>query len=173
MNLETYQRSLHHLFIHCKPESDDPQYVQAIARSSNLAVVRDIVCFWRAYSIERSCILTATWLKGLGRFETEIERFITTEIFSPNGDNSKLQFLHYMETDDDPLVSALAKFEIALDEIRFDSCQMRILEWPCEPKPILSAILNGSDILESEISKRYRVTISSALPDGFVCEPMK
>ena len=172
MNLETYQRSLHRLVTHGKPEIDDPQYVQALAGSSSLAVVREIVCFWRAYSLERSCILTTTWLKGQGRFESEVERFLTTETFSPYADESRVQFLRYLVTDNDPLVAALAEFEIALDEVRFDSCEMRILEWPCDPKPILSAILNDNDIIDPVISKRYRVTISSALPDGFVCESM-
>jgi hypothetical protein len=173
VNLETYQRSLHRLVIYGEPGVDDPPYVQALAGSSSLAVVRETVCFWRAHSLERTCILTATWLKGLGRFETEIERFVATEIFSPYADEAKLQFLRFLVTDNDPLVSALAKFEIALEEIRSDSCETMILEWPCDPKPILSAILHDSDIPEPVTSRRYRVTISNAIPDGFVCEPME
>jgi hypothetical protein len=170
MDLETYQRSLHQLIVRGEPLENDPTYVQALAGSSRLAVVREIVCFWRAHGLERYCILTATWLKRMGRFESDIEKFVAEEQYSPFIEETGQQFLSYLSCDDDLVVAALAKFEIALHETRIDFCEERIIDWPCDPEPILSCILQENDILEPLIYSHYRVTVSRALPGGFICE---
>ena len=173
MDLETYQLSLYRLVVYGKPASDDPPYVQALAGSSRLAVVREVVHFWRAHGLERFCILTVIWLKYLRRFEADIERFVATEKFSPFIEEAGQQFLQYLANDDDPIVQSLAKFEIALHETRIDPSEKRIVEWPCDPRPILAVILKENNFIDPKNTSRYRVTISRALPGGFVCEPIE
>ncbi|HYN79801.1 MAG TPA: hypothetical protein VES73_18625, partial [Lamprocystis sp. (in: g-proteobacteria)] len=125
-----------------------------------------------AHGLERFCILSATWLKRLGRFEAEVQRFVATADFSPFIEEAGTQFLRYLADDGTPLVAALARFELALHETRVDLDAQRVIEWPCDPRPVLAVILGGDDVLDEVVPGRYRVTVSRALPDGYVCEPI-
>lgn len=170
MDLETYQRSLHRLIVQGEPTTDDPAYLQALAGTSRLFVVREIIHFWRAHGLERYCILTATWLKRLGRFESDIERFVSEENYSPFIEETGQLFLRYLAHDDDPAVAALAKFEIALHETRVDLREERIIDCFCDIESILSSILQENDRPGPMIPGHYRVTVNRALPGGFMCE---
>lgn len=170
MDLETYQRSLYRLVVYGKPLPDDPSYTQELVGSSRLEVVQDVIYFWRAYGLENFCFLTATWLKRLGRFEADIKNFVTTGGFSPFVEESGIQFLHYMANDRDPIVAALANLELALHETRLDLSEERIVEWPCEPEPILSAILDKSESIKPLDHRRYRVRVSRSFPGSLISE---
>lgn len=170
MDLETYQRSLYRLIVCDELLSDAPVYTQGLAGSSRLALVKEVVYFWRSYGLERFCIITAGWLKRLGRFETDVQHFVALEEFSPFIEEAGLQFLQYIKRDSDPVVAALASLEIALHETRVDLNEERIVDWPCDPKPILSTILNNNENDLLLVPGHYRVRVSRALPGGFVSE---
>ncbi|WP_038025865.1 hypothetical protein [Synechococcus sp. PCC 7336] len=153
-----------------EPLPDDPPYVRGLASSARLAVVREVVYFWRSYGIEKFCILTARWLKRLKRFEADIQRYVAAERLSPFVEEAGLQFLHYVAGDSDAVVAALARFELALHETRLDLHEERIVEWPCDPQPILSAILDETEITMPLVSRRHRVRVSRSLPGGFMSE---
>lgn len=173
MNLESYQRGLQQLIRQGKANPGDAAYLRGIEGTSRLAIVREIVCFWRAHGLERFCILTGGLLKGMGRFEQDIERFVSAEQFSPFIEEAGLQFLHFMATDHDLAVAALAKTEIALHATRADSHEEQEIEWPCNPEPILSAILNQNDLRpELFLANPYRLRVGRALPGGYACEPV-
>lgn len=136
MNLESYQRGLQQLITRGKSDLDDSTYIQDLVDTSRLAVVREIVYFWRTHTLEQFCTITSELLKRMGRFDNDIERFVYSEKFSPYIEEAGLQFLRFMATDGNPIVAALANTELALHSTRTDSNKEIIVEWPCNPEPI-------------------------------------
>ena len=171
MDLQSYQRSLHRLVIGAGSVADDPAYVQQLAGSQRLEVVREVTVFWRAHALERYCVLSAAWLKRQGRFESEIRRFIATGEFSPDIALAGQQFLRQLANDGDAIVQALARFEIALHETRHDPAESRTVDWPCDPRPVLAEILEGQAVAPGE-PRPHRVTVSRGLAGGYGCEPL-
>lgn len=176
MNLETYQRGLQRLVTQGQAAPEDAAYLQQLAGCTQLAVVREIVYFWRAHGLERFCILSASLLKSLGRFENAIERFVSTEKFSPFIEEASQQFLQFLTKDQNSIVAALAKTEIALHETRTNILTEIVVEWPCNPEPILLAIVNATLVNQLDINQElfapesYRLRISRALANGYACE---
>jgi hypothetical protein len=171
MNLETYQRGLQRLITHGYSTSDDSAYLQGLVGTSRLAVAKEVVCFWRAYELERFCILTAGLLKSMGRFENDIERFISTEKFSPFIEEAGLQFLRFMASDNDLTVAALAQTEIAFHDTRTNIDEEKAVDWPCNPEPVLLAIINRNDISPEMFAiSHYRLRVCRALLGGYICE---
>lgn len=172
MDLQTYQRSLRRLVIGAAAEPDDPAYAQSLTGSTGLAVVREVIGFWRAHALERYCVLSTAWLKRQGGFDATIQRFIAGGEFSPDVAEAGQQFLRHLSGDPDPVVQALARFEIALHETRYDPGECRRVDWPCDPGPVLAAILDNGRIETTGEPIPHRVTISRALPGGYACEPL-
>lgn len=172
MDLPSYQRSLRRLVIGESARADDPPYARGLAGSTGLAVVREVIGFWRAHALERYCVLSASWLKRQGRFEAEIGRFIASGEFSPDVAEAGQQFLRQLSHDSDPLVQALARFEIALHETRADPGECRSMDWPCDPGPILASILDGHAPAVPDEPMAHRVTVSRALPGGYASTPL-
>lgn len=171
MNLEAYQRGLQRLITHSKSTPDDSTYLQGLVDTSRLAVVKEVVCFWRAYELERFCILTTRFLKCMGRFDYDIERFVSSENFSQFIEEAGLQFLRFMATDNDLTVAALAKTEMALHETLTNIHEEKVVDWPCNPEPILLAIINQNDISSEMLTlSHYRLRVCRALPGGYICE---
>lgn len=171
MDLQTYQRSLRRLVTGAAPAEDDPPYARALAGSTGLAVVREVIEFWRAHGLERFCVLSASWLKRRGQFDAAIRRFVAAGEFSPDIAEAGRQFLQSLCHDDDALVRALARFELALHETRLDPDQSRTMDWPCDPGPVLAEILEGEVAAAGE-PVPHRVTVSRSLPGCYACEPL-
>lgn len=170
MDLQSYQRSLRRLVTGAAAAADDPPYAKSLAGSNGLAVVREVIEFWRAHGLERFCVLSAGWLKRRGQFDAAVRRFVAAG-FSPDIAEAGRQFLQHLSTDDDALVRALARFELALHETRLDPDQSRSLDWPCDPRPILAEIIDGCTAAACEPIP-HRVTVSRSLPGGYACEPI-
>lgn len=172
MDLQSYQRSLRRLVTGGPPAADDPPYVRELAGSPRLDIVREVIGFWRSHALERYCVLSAAWLKRQGRFEAEIRRFIAAGDFSPDVALAGQQFLRQLTRDADAVVQALARFEIALHETRYDPAESRCVDWPCDPRPVLDCLLGGSAPEPGGDKVPHRVTVCRALPGGYCCEPL-
>lgn len=84
MNLMTLQRTLQQLVrgSYETPPADEP-YIQTVAASAHLTMVREVVRWWRAYGVGRFCVLTATLLKRRGAFDDTFSDFVRTEPITP------------------------------------------------------------------------------------------
>jgi hypothetical protein len=172
MDLQTYQRSLRRLVTSATLADDDPPYARSLVGSNGLAVLREVIEFWRAHGIEQFCVLSAGWLKRHGGFDAAVRRFVAAGEFSPDIAEAGRQFLQHLSDDDDALVRALARFELALHETRLDPSQFRTMDWPCDPGPVLAEILDGQAAPQPE-PVPHRVTVSRSLPGGYECEPLR
>ena len=96
---------------------------------------------------------------------------MSAEKLSPFIEEAGLQFLRFIATENDLTVAAFAQTEIAFHETRTSIHEEKVVDWPCNPEPILSAIINQNDIsTEMFTISHYRLRVCRALPAGYVCE---
>jgi hypothetical protein len=171
MMLESYQRGLFQLITRGALEEETSPYLQQLVGTSRLAVVRETVHFWRAFGLERFSLLVVRYLQAIGRLDEVVEQFVNDGEFSPFLEEAGLQFLRVLTKDPDVIVAALAKTELALHHTRADPTTAVDVAWPCDPDPLLAAILR-EELATFPLPEAHphRMTVSRRLPGGYVCE---
>jgi hypothetical protein len=153
-----------------QPAHDDPAYIRAVAGSEHLAVVRDVVHWWRAFGVGRFCVLTATLLKQRGLFDDAIRAFVSNGRVSPFIEESGPAFLEAMSTHADHLVRSLARFELALLSVKQGDPREFVVEWDHDPGAVLDAVLNGLPLSGDPAGGSFRTTLSRGIPGMFRTE---
>jgi hypothetical protein len=168
MELATLQRQLLGLikFSYQVSEADDP-YIRTIAQSSHLQMVREIVLWWRAYSVERYCFFTATLLKRLDCFDDAVLAFVSTHSLSPFIEKLGPAFLDAMSDHADPLVASLAQFEHALIKVKKGDLTRYVVAFDHEPYVLLNSLLTGDPFDRAGTAGRYQAIIAHDIPDLF------
>jgi hypothetical protein len=166
--LEAYQRGLLDLI---KGRGDPPAdpYLQRVAGSAELAVVREIALWWRAFQIEAQCRLSSRLLKRLGCFETRVAAYFDGNATSPFIEVLSRGFLRSLDAHDDRLVRAVTQFEFALLEVRSGSDQVFEIDWDRHPDVVLVALDRGSELPAAEPEFLYRMRIDRESPGAIAC----
>ena len=138
MELADHQRAMRDL-LRGTAVADDP-YVRAAAASTGIEVLRDIVRTWRRYRLDRQCRLTTAMLKRRGGYDEALEHASSPYIEAAAG-----EFLDAAASCADPLVVSVAAFERAM--LRNEAAETSV-DWPCDPYPILGALLAGTELPE-------------------------
>ncbi len=159
MDLEEQQRTLLALIKKrlLEPNGID-EYLQRVAASEQLALLREIALWWRALGIERNCPLTAQLLKRLGRFELTVEGFYCRYATSPYMEEMAMQFLETASADSDALVRAVAGFELAMLRLAQGDTRSFVIEWDRDPAAALMSIRSGNPLPESDGC--HKITVS-------------
>lgn len=89
-------------------------YLGLVARSPEIAMLREIALWWRAFDLEAQCGFSARLLKRRGRFYVLVAKYFNTNATSPFAEELSLDFLSWLQGDDDPLVRTISFFERAL-----------------------------------------------------------
>src|SRR5271166_3262233 len=110
-SLPTQQRRLLKLIKGRTHDCIDDPYLSAVAHSRELAVIREIAVWWRAYQIQTCCPLTSKLLQRLDKFDRTVELFFSNTATSPFVEQLSADFLQYLLNDAHPLVPELASFE--------------------------------------------------------------
>jgi hypothetical protein len=160
MDLARQQRDLLAL-IKCGSlqESGDP-YIEKVARSPHLEVLREVVLSWRAFDVERSCRLTATLLKQRSCFDDAVRAFAATANISPFVERLRDAFLGQMIGHTDPLIAAVAQFELYLIKVKSGDRGEYAVEWPTDPRPLLMALSEGGSPEPLPVAAPHRMFIS-------------
>lgn len=148
----------------------DDEYIRLVASSPHLAMVREVVLWWRAYGIERFCLLTATLLKRRGYFEAAISDFAQNVTVSPHVEALGESFLEYIRSHPDRLVATVAEFELALTRSKKGDSTVRSVSWEYDPDSVLSALLDPESSEVSAPRGSYRTIVSCAFPNLFHIE---
>jgi hypothetical protein len=167
MDLATHQRHMANLlqFSPAGAASND-DYVQRLAGSPGLALVREIILWWRLFDLETYCALTSAMLKERGIFEEEVRAFLCQTQFSRLRDKLRAAFLADMSGHRDRLVAAVAQFELALIKVKDgDPAEYRV-DWDCDPRPVIKSLL-GRQALPELKAGPHRTLVSGNVP-GFV-----
>ncbi len=167
-DLATLQRGLLGLIkgTHHVTEADEP-YLQVVAHSDELALVREIATWWRAFSLERYCVLTVALLKRRGIFDEAVSTFIREHTISPFIETLSRAFLRALSTHADGLVATVAQFELALIQVKHGDPTHYTIEWAYEPYTVLQGLLTGASWEEARAQGRYCTMVSRDYPKLF------
>jgi hypothetical protein len=167
-HLELQQRGLLELVKGRGSPPNDP-YLQRVANSRELVMVRKIALWWRAYSLEAQCRLTSRLLKRLGCFEALVGNFFDNNATSPFIEELSLDFLRSLHMHDDRLVRAMSQFELAVLMVRAGTAEAYEIMWDRNPDLVARALDAGGALPPCEPGLRYRMQIGRDLPDMIAC----
>ena len=166
MDLAAHQRALLELIANGKT-GDHDAYIDKVATSKGLHVLRDIVASWEAYDVRRACPLTAIALSLTGRLEEAVRR-VSFEASSAYLESRALLFLNEVSLDRDALIAAVARFERALMAVRRGDPHRHVVEWDRDPTVIVNGLLEGRWLADQAQRGRYRTIVAADLPELIV-----
>jgi len=170
VDLAAHQRALLELIANGSsraPAAYRDAYVDEVAGSKGLRVLRDIVASWEAYDVRRSCPLTAIALSRSGRFEEAVRKVSFGES-STFLESRALLFLDEIAEDDDTLLAAVARFERALMRVRSGDTGRHVVEWDRDPTVIINGLLEYRWLADSAPRGSYRTVVAGDQPEPIV-----
>lgn len=166
--LAEYQKTMLDLIKGRTTSAAGHPHLSDVAHSPGLGLLREIAVWWRGFAVETNCPWTAQLLKKLGRFESSVESFYRTENVSPYVEKAGEQFLFTMSASREPLVLAMARFELALLRVRQGSPDEYLVEWDRNPEQVFQSLRSSGALPPAEADVRYRTFIARDIP-GLVC----
>lgn len=161
--LHEHQRAMRSLLSGVVATSDP--YIVAAAASTGLEVTRDTIRGWRRFRLDRHCRLTTTALRHRRRYD-EVMAALDGVPAWPYIETLAEAFYEAAARCDDSLIAVIAMFERALH--RDDDVETTVA-WPCDPYPILGALLQGEPPPDLPFAS-HRTIVSSKLPGRFRVE---
>lgn len=166
--LELRQRGLLDLIKNRSVATQD-SYLWRVAGSRELAMVRQIALWWRAFDLEAHCRLSVGLLKYLGRFHYSLAAYFDNTSVSPFAEELSVDFLAWLYADEDPLVRTVSAFERALLMARAGSSTSFEVLWDRNPELVVCALENGSEVPRAESDYVYRTVIARDLHHLVTC----
>lgn len=148
-------------------QADSSSYERELAQSPSLAVVRDIARWWRAYQLERYCLITSGLLQVQGDFEAAVADFYETTQNVPAWiEDAGDAFLRFIARRPDPVAASLAEFEAALIAARKGELMSgRVIDWNVHPYEVLRTALSQK-MANEWTPGRFQTLVSSNI-DGY------
>lgn len=141
----------------------DHPYLYQVAASPRLLLVREIAEWWRKTTLTATTPLTVALLECRGTLQEEVSRFTGAPGLDPNPRTAARAFLSRQVHHVDPLIAAVAQFEAALQAVRLDgSPDPFCIDWPCDPLPVLDALLHGREVVERPPECTVEVSVDIA-----------
>ncbi len=129
------------------PESCTDEYLQRVASSAALEVVREIVQWWCCQTVTTVAPLTSRLLARLGRLDSATAELSRRDDLTPFRRAQALQCLNVLRSDANALLAALADFEAHLLVVAASPNEASLVTaWPCNPYSALHALLHGEEL---------------------------
>jgi hypothetical protein len=172
--LELQQRGLLDLLKGRAGLPDDP-YLRRVANSRELAMMREIVLWWRSFALEANCRLTTRLLKRLGCFNAVVADYFDRNATSPFVEELSFGFLASLHDHADRLIRAMSRFEHALLTVRAGAAETHEILFDRHPDLVVVALDTGGELPPPESDCRYRMRVAAALPHMIACtrEPLQ
>jgi hypothetical protein len=165
MNLAEVQRGLSEV-VRTGATTIDDDYLREVAASDRVALLREIVVWWRSFGVQRACPLSAGLLLRQGRLDDVVVRFVADHSISPYIEDLASAFVDALRSDDDELVAAVASFEAAIIKVKRGDRGRHVVPWPTEPYAVLGALLGGGPLPDSAGDPAWTV-VAADLPRRF------
>ena len=159
MNLARQQTALLSLLKTGHAENDDV-YIQSVAISAHLRMLREIILAWRRYDIQRHCPLTATLLKKCARFEELVSSFAAAPNLSPFPDQMAEAFLCQMSEQEDPIITCIAQFELFMTRVKLGDPGEYTVNWPADPRTVIACVLQETPLSSLTLGEHFCMRIS-------------
>jgi hypothetical protein len=167
-NLEDQQRGLLNLVKRRDVTPCDP-YLEQVAASPGLAIMRETALFWREFQLQAQCRLTARLLERLGRFDALVASYFDRTATSPFVEELSREFLRSLRLHDDALIRAVSQWEYAVLEVKSGSAQAFEITWDRHPGRVFRALETGGQLPAAEPGVEYQVQVDQKLPGLVRC----
>lgn len=167
--LADYQRNLRDLIKGRSGPPSGDRHLLDVAQSPGLTAIREIAVWWRTLAVESYCPWSTRLLRHLGLFQGCVEKFYCGQNVSPYVEQAGEQFLLELSGHANPIVSALARFELALLKVRKGDAQEYTVDWDRNPDAVFGSLAAGGDLPAPE-EDRYRTYISHSIPGLVRCD---
>lgn len=173
-SLETQQRGLLDLIKGRGPSPSDDAYLAGIAQSGGLTMLREIALWWRAFQITAQCRLTSLLLKRLDCFDQSVAEYFQDHATSPFIEQLARGFLGWMGHHPNTLISAMARFELAVLNAHDEGQEAVEILWDRNPEQLFETLQRGSAIPDADPEWLYRMRVGRDVPAMVECtrEPL-
>lgn len=175
MNLKAYQLNIRQLLKgERSPNFKEGSYFQALSQSDELAIVKEIALWWRAFQMEQNCPLSSGLLKQRQEYNQAIEAFYSNNNVSPYVEAAARQFLQFLEEwSKEDIVRIMITFEKAYINVKMGSNETYTFYWNTNPYDLLHYALGGAYITENtQDMLAYKCTISKDIKGFFNVEAL-
>ena len=149
------------------PISDS--YLERVAGSPGLAMLREIAIWWRALQLEAQCRFTSRLLKRLSRFDEMVLAYFNNNPSSPFIEELSRDFLDWLKSDRESLVRAVSQFELAFIQARAGASNSVEIEWDRHPDLVILALDTGSELPAEDTQFTYQMQVGSGIPVPVSC----
>jgi hypothetical protein len=151
------------------PAGADETYIDRVRSSRGLEVVWMVASWWRRYDLERLAPLTTRALTNAHRFDDAVEHLGRDPDLPAGSGATTIHFLQRHVNDADPLIAAVAATELALTRAGAGDQTARTIAWPCDPWPVLDALLARRAPREAPYTP-FTLTVSRSVPGWLLAE---
>jgi hypothetical protein len=167
-NLEYQQRGMLNLVKRRDLPPGDP-YLQCVAASPGLAIMRETALFWRAVQLEDQCRFTARLLRRLSWFDALVASYFDSNATSPFVEELSRDFLRSLQLHDDALVRAMSQFEYAVLEVKSGSTETFEIIWDRHPDLAFQALETGEELPPAEERNVYTMQVGQKFTGLIAC----
>jgi len=143
-------------------------WLHLIAGSREAAMVSEIALRCRHFQIESQCRYTSRLLKRLGIYDLEVRKCFESSSAPPYIEKLTTGFLRALTTHADPLVSSVAKFELACLAVNESVKRSRIV-WDRNPETTIRALDQSTDLPPAETGHFYSMELAMDTPQHVAC----
>ena len=156
------------------PGPEDHPYFYDLKASPNLAILKEVAVWWRAFQLEQSCPLTSGYLKRIQRFDDLVEAFYLHQTVSPFIEEATAQFLSFVPLQNDlpSLAPRLCRFESALIKVGKGDTERYVFHWDQDPYDIFHYALGGEELPAKTAGSSFQTIISRDIANYFRVERM-
>ena len=175
MNLKAYQLNIRQLLKgKWNTNQKEDSYFQALHQSNELAIVKEIALWWRAFQMEQNCPLSSGLLKQRQKYNQAIEAFYSNNNVSPYVEAAANQFLQFLEEwSKEDIVRIMIAFEKAYINVKMGSNETYTFYWNINPYDLLHYALGGAYLAEgTQGILTYKCTISKDIEGFFNVEAL-
>jgi hypothetical protein len=144
-------------------------YLELVAGSPGLAMLREIAIWWRALQLEAQCRFTSRLLKRLGRFDEMVLAYFNSNPSSPFIEELSRDFLDWLRNNRDPLIRAVSQFELAFIQARAGASNGFQIVWDRHPDLVMLALDTGRELPDEDRDYVYHMEVGSGIPVPVSC----
>ncbi|MDQ2834365.1 MAG: hypothetical protein M3Y50_11580 [Acidobacteriota bacterium] len=152
------------------PGPDPDPWLERVASSRGLQMVREIALWWRRFQIESQCRYTSRMMKRLDCFDSYVAQYFRSHSTSPSIEQFTSEFLSSLEDHCDPVLRAVAQFELACITLRNTTLHASTITWDREPSRVLTALDRFSDLPSPEPQAQYVMKIGPGSLSHIICD---
>jgi hypothetical protein len=169
LNLAQQQQGLLAILQGRTAEAESDPWLDSVTQSRGLGLLREIASWWQQFQIEWQCRYTSRLMKRMGCFADYVTAHFRENPTPPSIEELTTQFLSSLQNHQNPLLRAVAAFELACIAFTDNPEYSATITWDRNPEQVMKALDSFEPPPESEPGTRYVLQIGAEFPGSVSC----